>query len=50
MRELLDYSDEYMFQFEVGVTDSAAKLGLEDCRQIVSSISKYYTIVQVNGG
>jgi hypothetical protein len=45
MREMLD-SDEFVFRFEVGVIDAAAKLGLEDCRRIVSTISKYYTIVQ----
>ena len=46
MRELLD-SDEFIFRFEVGIMEATAKLGLDDCKRIVSSISKYYTIVQV---
>ena len=41
MRELLD-SDDYIFRFEIGVTDAAASL--EDCKRIVTSISKYYII------
>lgn len=46
MRSILD-GDDFDFRFEVGLAELSSRLELSDCRRIVQSISRYFTVVRV---